>query len=148
MDLNSKELKSDSSLTQEMPNRKRNYSIKNSLNSHSVKNQQFSSNSRISKENIMPNNHLSKTSKKNKTNNVKEEKKEIKVMSSMIYQEKKYKNDIESLQKRHQKEIADIIKFELDKQLLQLKTNKEHEKLEKEYNNINLFMVIIIYFYL
>ncbi len=137
MDLNSKELKSDSSLTQEMPKRKRNYSIKNSLNSHSVKNQQFSSNSRVSKEYIIPNNHLSKSSKKNKNNNVKEEKKEIKVMSSMVYQEKKYKNDIESLQKRHQKEIADIIKFELDKQLLQLKTNKEHEKLEKEYNNMN-----------
>ena len=134
MEQNSKEFKSDSYFTQEIRNPKRNYSLK----SNSLKNQQFTSNSKLSKENLLASKpYLSKSTKKNKKNKLKEEKKEIKVISSMIYQENKLKNEIELLQKRHQKEISDIIKFELDKQLLQLKTNKEQEKYEKEYNNMN-----------
>ena len=95
MDRNSRELKSDSFQTQEIPNQKRNYSIKNS-NSQSLKDQHFSFNSKLSKENIFPNDHLSKSSKKKNNNiNCREEKKEIKVVSSIEYQEKKYKNEIE-----------------------------------------------------
>ena len=135
MEHNSKELKSDSYSVKDIQSKKRNYS----LTTNSIKNPQLSSNSKISKDNLNNNRQLTGiSSKRNNNKSLKEENHEINVISSMAkYQENIIKNNYESLQKRYQKEIADIIKFELDKQLLNFRLNKEKEIYDKEYNNIN-----------
>ena len=134
MEHTSNELKSDTNSNINNQTKKRNYSLTN----NSLKNAQFSSNSKNSKENILYNNpHSVKASQKKSNKNIQEEKQSPKVISSMEYQENKIKNNLESLQKRYQKEIADIIKFELDKKLLKFKLNKEEQKFKEEYDNIN-----------
>ena len=108
----SKELKSDSNSLKDIKSKKRNYS----LTTNSFKK---SSNSQNSKDHLNNNGHnLCKSFKRNNNRNSNEENHEINVISITKYQENKIKNNIESLQKKYQKEIADIIKFELDKQLL------------------------------
>ena len=134
MEPTSKELKSDSSSVKDIKSKKRNYS----LTTNSFKNVQLSANSQNSKDHLNNNRHnIGKSSKGNNNRNSSEENHEINVISMTKYQENKIKNNIESLQKKYQKEIADIIKFELDKQLLNFKLNKEKEIFEKEYNNMN-----------
>ena len=134
MEPTSKELKSDSSSVKDIKSKKRNYS----LTTNSFKNVQLSANSQNSKDNLNNNRHnIGKSSKRNNNRNSIEENHEINVISMTKYQENKIKNNIETLQKKYQKEIADIIKFELDKQLLNFKLNKEKEIFEKEYNNMN-----------
>ena len=130
------EIKSNSFSIKEIPNKNKNYSKTN----NSIKNAPYSSASKNSKDFIFPNpDHFEESDKKNQNQNTKEEKKESnsKIISPLtIYRESK-KTDFEILQKKHQKEIADIVKFQLDKQLLNFKLNKEQEKFEKEYNNLD-----------
>ena len=128
------EIKSDNSANQ-IEDKKRKYSLTN----NSMKSSSFSPNTKISKDYHLNNNMNSNSStKKIHQKSYKEEKKSQKVITSMMeYQENINKNNIELLHKRYQKEIADIIKFELDKQLLKFKLNKEEEKFNKVYNNLN-----------
>ena len=135
MDHTSKEIKSDTNSHKNTQTKKRNFSL---TNNNSLRNAQISSNSKNSKEyNLYNNPHSVKASQRKSKKNIKEEKQSPKVISSMEYQENKIKNNLESLHKRYQREIADIIKFELDKQLLNFKLNKEEQKFKEEYNNIN-----------
>ena len=68
--------------------------------------------------------------------NLEQNSKENKVYSLSKYREKKRLKDIELLQKKHRNEITNLIKSELDKQLIEYKANKEMEDLEKEIDNL------------
>ena len=47
------------------------------------------------------------------------------------------KDEIDSVQKRHEKELANIIELELDKDLFNLEIYKQEENYNKEYKNLN-----------
>ena len=68
--------------------------------------------------------------------NLEQNSKENKVYSLSKYREKKKYKDIELLQKKHQNEITNLIKSELDKQLLEYRANKEMEDFEKEIDGL------------
>ena len=68
--------------------------------------------------------------------NLEQNSKENKVFSLSKYREQKRFKDIELLQKKHRNEITNLIKSELDKQLIEYKANKEMEDLEKEIDNL------------
>ena len=68
--------------------------------------------------------------------NLEQNSKENKVYSLSKYREKKRLKDIELLQKKHRNEITNLIKSELEKQLLEYRANKEMEDLEKEIDNL------------
>ena len=108
---------------------------KHSLKTKSAKNTPILYESKISKQSS--NNKRNPgffSGKKNYTNSQEINQKPI---SMLEYQEKKKLIDLEVLQKKYKREIADIIKFELDKQLLQFKLNIEQNELEKKLNNKN-----------
>ena len=68
--------------------------------------------------------------------NLDQNSKENKVYSLNKYREMKRLRDAELLQKKHQNEITNLIKSELDKQLIEYKANKEMEDLDKELEEL------------
>ena len=107
---------------------------KNSFAAKSVKNAQILYGSKISKQSSN-NNKKNQPLVSGKKNNANSQEISQLPKSMFEYQENRVKNNLEVLQKQYQREIADIIKFELDKQLLQFKLNKEQNDIEKAFNN-------------
>ena len=69
--------------------------------------------------------------------NLDQNSKENMVYSLSKYREIKRLKDIELIQKKHQNEITNLIKSELEKQLIEYKANKEMEELDKELEDLN-----------
>ena len=72
-------------------------------------------------------------------NNINEENDKIKPMKSIILDNDKRiaQEEIDIIKKKHEKELANIIQLELDKDLFNLEMQKQQENYKKEYQKLN-----------
>jgi len=72
-------------------------------------------------------------------NNITEENERIKPMKNIILDNDKRiaQEEIDIMQKKHEKELANIIQLELDKDLFQIEMQKQQENYNKEYQKLN-----------
>lgn len=72
-------------------------------------------------------------------NNIQEDENKIKPMKSIILDNDKRiaQEEIDIMQKKHEKELANLIQIELDKDLFNLEMKKQQEDYEKRYQKLN-----------